>query len=58
MKDALPQWRGRHLGTIGVDLIPIQLTPAAVNVNLTQLQPTSALPQVTNRPEKKDDRDC
>lgn len=40
-----------------VDGVPVELTTARVDVELVELDPASALPDITSSPEDQDDRD-
>ena len=55
MQNALPGWRRSDLGTEGIDVVPVKLTSASINVNLAHLLPTSAFPEVPNNPESNND---
>jgi hypothetical protein len=46
----------RHLGPVRVDLLPVVLAAASVEINLVDSEPTSSLPQVPNQPEHHDHR--
>ena len=55
VKSTLPCRPGLHLLTLAVDEIPIELTTAAVDVHLSDREPSGTLPEVTADPEKGDD---
>ena len=55
VQNALPGWRRSDLGTEGIDVVPVKLTSASINVNLAHLLPTSAFPEVPNNPESNND---
>jgi hypothetical protein len=53
--DPLP---GRAVGeslALGVDQIPVELTTAAVDVDLVHAQPALSLPEVADSPEQEHD---
>ena len=54
---SLPCRPGLHLLALAVNEIPIELTTAGIDVHLCGPEPTSALPEVTADPEKKDDEE-
>lgn len=51
MHNTSPRRPRRHLASIGIDLIPVQLTPAGVNVHLGCSEPALTLPEVSDNPE-------
>jgi hypothetical protein len=52
--ETLPAGHGGDLCPVGVDLLPVQLTAAVVDVNLRGAQPALALPDETADPEDDD----
>lgn len=55
MCNASPLGPGGNLGSVGIDLVPVELTAAGVDIYLGGAEPTFALPQVTDGPEEEDD---
>ena len=43
------------MSPVGIDLIPVELTTAGVDVHLVCSEPTGALPEVADDPEEDDD---
>lgn len=54
VKEASPGGPSGNLGAVSVDLLPVVLTSASVNIDLVNRQPTLTLPEVANSPEGKD----
>jgi len=55
VEPALPGGHGSQLGTVGVDLVPVDLTAAGVDIDLLCAEPTGALPEEAANPEYDDD---
>ena len=55
VQDLSPFWPGSDLCTVGINIIPIQFTPASINVNLSKAENTFTLPNITDSPEAKND---
>ena len=55
VQNALPGWRRSKLSTEGIDFVPVKLTSATVDVNLADLLPTGAFPEVSDNPESNND---
>lgn len=47
-----------NLGTVGVNLVPVMLTSASIDVNLVDGEPAGSLPEPADSPEKEHDRKC
>lgn len=54
VQQASPSWVAGNLGAVGVDLIPVQLTPSGVNIHLGSSEPALTLPSITASPEEHD----
>ena len=50
-----PSWHGSLFRALLVDVIPVEFSPAAVDVHFGDAKPSAALPQVTGNPENDDD---
>ena len=48
---------GSLLGALRIDVVPVELPPASVDVDLVQLEPSLALPEVSADPEEDDDEE-
>ena len=57
VQNAPPGRKASNLLSVGVDLVPVQLTAAGIDIDLGGLQPTSALPGITDNPEENDDEE-
>jgi hypothetical protein len=55
VEPALPGRHGSQLGAVGVDVVPVELAAARVEVDLLRAEPASALPQEATDPEDNDD---
>lgn len=55
MHDPAPSGPRRNLGLVRVDLVPVVLPTASVDVDLGQLEPTGSLPKEPDDPEDDDD---
>jgi hypothetical protein len=47
----LPSWVACDLCSRGINQLPVDLSPASININLTRPQPARALPEVPTNPE-------
>jgi len=57
VEPALPTRHGSQLSTVSVDLIPVDLATAGVDIDLLGAEPASALPEEATNPEDDDDRE-
>jgi hypothetical protein len=55
VQDPPPFRHARNILLVRVDLVPGKLTAARVEVDLRELEPTTALPEETGDPEEDDD---
>lgn len=55
MHPLLPRRPSGHLGALGVDVVPVELTAAGVDIDLGSPEPSLALPKVTDNPEEGND---
>lgn len=58
MDDPLPRRHSSEFRTVLVNLVPGQLTTTRVDVDLVNLEPAVALPEVATGPEEKNDWEC
>ena len=56
MQEAPPCRQSSILGALSVDVVPVKLSSATVNVHLGRAEPALALPQVTTNPEEQYDK--
>lgn len=54
---ASPGGHGGDAGALGVDVVPVELTAARVDIHLGSSEPTGALPEETDDPEEDDDEE-
>ena len=47
-----PGRQSRQLGALLVDVVPVQLPPASIDIDLGDLEPTLAFPEVAADPEE------
>jgi hypothetical protein len=55
--ETLPRGPGGDLGTLLVDVVPVEFTTASVNVHLSGAEPSLTLPEVSGNPESSNDED-
>lgn len=53
----LPRRHGSRLCALGVDVVPVKLSPASVDIDLVEREPSLALPEVTADPEEANDEE-
>jgi hypothetical protein len=57
VKHAAPSRPCGLLGTLGVDVVPVKLSPAGVEINLVDAEPSLPLPDVSADPEETDNEE-
>lgn len=55
MEPPLPDRHGRNLSLVSVDLVPVVLATAGIDIDVLDAQPAAALPDETADPEDDDD---